>query len=336
VLKKIDTGVGTAQDPTGAGRTNGLGPVAVVDLDRDSIADVAYAGDLFGNLWKFDLRDASAVNWKVAYTVDSKPAPLFVAKDGSNNAQPITTRPQVSRAAGGSQLLVHFGTGKFLESADRVLANLKTQSFYGLTDKNAWATTDIIAGRTDLAAQTIDVETSVTAGDVTTSVRVTSANGLAGKRGWYMDMLSPGNVFKGEMIITDPVLRGDRLMFSTMVPNPDPCAYGGDSYVMMLSAATGARLGTSFDLNGDGKFTAEDRYDDGSTITTTSAVKYTDGIATRPAVLTNGDWDLLLMMGSGSSTDTPGLAGCTPGEPCGQRVYASPGYYGRQSWRQLQ
>ncbi len=336
VLKKIDTGVGTAQDPTGTGRPNGLGPVAVVDLDRDSTADVAYAGDLFGNLWKFDLRGNAAANWKVAYTVSAKPAPLFTAKDGSGNAQPITTRPQVSRAAGGAELLVHFGTGKFMESADRVLSNLKTQTFYGFTDKNAWLATDIIGSRTDLAQQTIEKETSMTVDGVTAGVRVTSANSLGGKRGWYMDMISPGNVFRGEMIITDPVLRGDRLMFATMVPNPDPCAYGGDSYVMMLSAATGARLAHSFDVNGDGKFNADDRYDDGGTVTTASAVKFTDGIASKPAVLTNGEWDLLLMMGSGSSSDEPGLGSCTPGQPCGQRVYATPGYYGRQSWRQLQ
>lgn len=336
VLRKIDTGVGTAQDPTSAGRANGLGPVAVVDVDRDSIADLAYAGDLFGNVWKFDLRDATATNWKVAYTVNSKPAALFTAKDGSNNAQPITTRPLVSRAAGGSQLLVHIGTGKFLESADRVLANLKTQTVYGLTDKNLWTTADIISARSELAQQTIDAEATVTLSGITTAVRVTSANGLAGKRGWYMDMVSPGNVFRGEMIITDPVLRGDRLMFSTMVPNPDPCAYGGDSYVMALNAATGARLPNTYDLNGDGRFTVEDQYDDGGTSRTVSAVKFTDGIASRPSVLTNGDWDMLLMMGSGSSNDTPGLTGCTPGQPCGQRIYATPGYYGRQSWRQLQ
>ncbi len=54
LLKKIDTGVGIAQDGT-AKRPNGLATPAMVDLNTDGIVDYAFAGDLFGNLWKFDL-----------------------------------------------------------------------------------------------------------------------------------------------------------------------------------------------------------------------------------------------------------------------------------------
>src|SRR5262249_54527639 len=82
LLKKIDTGVGTAQDPTGQNRPNGLATVAVVDTNSDGIVDYAYAGDLFGNLWKFDLTDANPSNWKVSYTSGTSPAPLYVAVDG--------------------------------------------------------------------------------------------------------------------------------------------------------------------------------------------------------------------------------------------------------------
>ena len=46
---KIKTNSGTLTDP------NGLGPVGVADIDGDSKADALYAGDLQGNLWKFDV-----------------------------------------------------------------------------------------------------------------------------------------------------------------------------------------------------------------------------------------------------------------------------------------
>ena len=45
-----------------------------------------FAGDLNGNIWKFDLSGASTSSWKVDYGN----TPLFIAKDKSGKAQPIT------------------------------------------------------------------------------------------------------------------------------------------------------------------------------------------------------------------------------------------------------
>ena len=42
-------------------RPNGLATPAVVDLNGDSIVDYAYAGDLLGNMWKFDLTSTTSV-----------------------------------------------------------------------------------------------------------------------------------------------------------------------------------------------------------------------------------------------------------------------------------
>ncbi|MGP8323536.1 MAG: PilC/PilY family type IV pilus protein, partial [Methanosarcinaceae archaeon] len=53
LLARIDTGVGTP-DP---GDCNGLSTPALIDIDMDQKVDFAYAGDLLGNMWKFDLRD---------------------------------------------------------------------------------------------------------------------------------------------------------------------------------------------------------------------------------------------------------------------------------------
>ena len=46
---------------------NGLSTPALIDVNLDGLVDFAFAGDLLGNMWKFDLRDSSTSNWKVAY-----------------------------------------------------------------------------------------------------------------------------------------------------------------------------------------------------------------------------------------------------------------------------
>ena len=342
LIRKISTGAGMSADPLGTSRPNGLASPAVVDIDRDSIADFAYAGDLHGNLWKFDLRSNVPGNWKVAYQDASlNPLPFYVARDAGGVRQPITSRPQVGRGAYGTGLMVYFGTGKFMELTDRVVANLSTQTFYALQDNNELLSSDLIANRTSLTQQTIDVEAAVTIGDDEAGVRVTSNNAIGSNRGWYLDLLSPGNVFRGEMQVTDSVLRDERIVFTTLIPNADPCGYGGDSYIMIMDALTGGRLNNTFDLTGDGKFGDDDKYDDGTTKNAASGLQFENGIATRPTIVTNGVIDVLMMQGSGDGNDDieddddDDDEDCRPGAPCTQTVQAPPGYYGRQSWRQL-
>jgi type IV pilus assembly protein PilY1 len=338
IIRKLSTNVGMSADPTGTARPNGLASPAVVDIDRDSIADFAYAGDLFGNLWKFDLRDATPANWKVAYQdASANPLPFYVARDANGVRQPITSRPQVGRGAYGSGLMVYFGTGKFMELQDRVVANLTPQTFYALQDANALAASDLISGRLQLTQQTITAETSVTIDDQTAGIRVTSDNALGSGRGWFLDLISPGNVFRGEMQVTDSVLRDERIVFTTLIPNADPCGYGGDSYIMIMDALTGGRLNNTFDLDGDGQFSNDDKYDDGTGAAAASGLQFENGIATRPTIVTNGVIDVLMMQGSGGGSNSPDEddESCQPGAPCTQRIQAPPGFYGRQSWRQL-
>jgi type IV pilus assembly protein PilY1 len=66
-------------------------------------------------------------------------------------------------------------------------------------------------------------------------------------------------VWEGERVISRALLMNDRVVFSTVIPDPDPCAFGGTGWLMELSALDGARLDQSpFDLNNDGVFDADD------------------------------------------------------------------------------
>ncbi len=85
VVRKLMTGVGSLATP------NGIGSVVAVDTDGDDAADIVYAGDLTGRLWKFDLSDPNPANWNIAYGGTA----LFHALAGGVD-QPITTAPEIT------------------------------------------------------------------------------------------------------------------------------------------------------------------------------------------------------------------------------------------------
>jgi type IV pilus assembly protein PilY1 len=76
--------------PTNSDTDNGLAKPALL-LDADGRIVAAYAGDLKGNLWKFDLTDNT-----VAFG-----AALFTAKNASGIAQSITSAPTIGRHPNG-------------------------------------------------------------------------------------------------------------------------------------------------------------------------------------------------------------------------------------------
>ena len=323
---KIDTGVGTAQDPTSGARPNGLATPAVVDVNGDSIADYVFAGDLFGNMWKFDLTNTDATKWGVAFGG----SPLFTAKDSSGKNQPITSRPEVGRGPNGKGMVILFGTGKFLEAVDKDLTKLSTQTFYGLFDANTGSTT-AITGRSQLTQQTITFEDNATFGTKTVPTRATTQTTVpASKRGWYLDLLSgspgvpPPSGFKGEMTVSDSILRNGRIIFPTIIPNTDPCAFGGNSWLMELDALSGGRLNyPPLDLNGDGKFDSNDyvTLSDGTKVPP-SGILASEGIIGKPGILSGPDAEHKFMPGTTGNMQT------LPENP-------GPGDIGRQSWRQL-
>ncbi len=241
LITKLDTGVGLT-DPASNSRPNGLATPAPIDQDGDGLIDTVYAGDLFGNMWKFDLSSKVNTNdWKVAF--NNKP--LFTAKDASNNRQPITERPQVARGPNGQGFVVLFGTGKFMESADRLVpASPRPQSFYGIFDGTPPSVTYPVT-RDTLLQQSVVLETAYGYTDPggtarSTLVRVTSNNQrTSAHRGWYIDLLKPPGLptgYQGEMQVTNPVLRNGRVIFTTLIPDSDICAYGGRSWLMDMDA----------------------------------------------------------------------------------------------------
>ena len=123
LIKKIDTNIGTAAAYSG-GRPNGLATPAMVDINGDSIVDYAYAGDLLGNMWRFDFSSATS-------DVPNPTTPILHLRDSLGKAQPVTTEPRVDP---GPDLVRYLfvGTGKLLHTNDR--NNTQQQTFYALRD----------------------------------------------------------------------------------------------------------------------------------------------------------------------------------------------------------
>jgi type IV pilus assembly protein PilY1 len=129
LLKKIDTGVGGC---------NGLATPVCIDVPKsgntfDSRVDYVYAGDLKGNLWKFDLTSSNPDDWDIAYYEDTTPQPVFQARGAGGIMQPIVTKPDVMlHPETNFGYFVLFGTGRYFGDTD--LQNTSVQTIYGIWD----------------------------------------------------------------------------------------------------------------------------------------------------------------------------------------------------------
>ncbi|MBF6024698.1 pilus assembly protein [Lysobacter niastensis] len=280
---------------------NGLSPPYPVDTNGDSVIDMIYAGDLMGNLWRFDVDSSSTNNWRVHHGQANDPRPLVTvcASGNVNNIyacpaasrQPITVRPVVGRGPYAAGQTIYFGTGKFFEDGDNSLtagATGPVQSFYAIYDDNA-NNRAVVAGRSELLQQTIQNE--VTLPNVG-SYRVTSRNALTtSHKGWYVDLIYSAAGFLGERVVADPVLQGGRIIFTTLMPG-DACSGGSDGWLMELQARDGGRFDSPIlDINGDGLFTVSTPGNQGDTIThnnqqvPASGVKSTVGGLQTPSII---------------------------------------------------
>ena len=130
---------GTANDCIAIG--NGLGAPRAIDVDGNGTVDIVYAGDLMGNLWKFDISSANRGDWKVA----NSGQPFFKAVGPTGVAQPITSAPAVVPSVNRG-FMVAFGTGKNLVESDQNDTNLNT--IYGLYDnQKITSATSVVGGK---------------------------------------------------------------------------------------------------------------------------------------------------------------------------------------------
>ncbi|MBI2792588.1 MAG: pilus assembly protein [Gammaproteobacteria bacterium] len=315
---KIPVGTGSVTTP------NGLSSPYVVDINNDYIVDYVYAGDLKGNMWKFNLTSTTPADWQTANNI------LFTANFASAGDQPITSQPIVGAHPNGLQygVIVYFGTGQYLQPTDNSTTGQVTQSFYAIWDKLS-GTTTVTKGQ--LLQQTILGQAAGATGNyrLVTSTPINWTTTGTQNLGWYMNLVeSAASSNNGERVISQPVLRNNNVVFSTLIPSSNACAPGGSSWLMELDSASGGTPNASpFDVNNDGIFSTADYL-----TLTISGTKYTQaaagvqssvGMTGTPAVFLSPDKQsetkvLSGSQGLGTVTENPGT-----------------GPAGRQNWRQL-
>jgi type IV pilus assembly protein PilY1 len=262
---------------TGASGGNGIAYVDASDMDGDHVTDYVYAGDLHGNLWRFDLTSDVEGNWGATVTApNTSPTPLFTTPGG----QPITTKVStVSGVDGGGRqrMIVAFGTGQkipYTITTQTSYAKGK-QSFYGIWDWNmsSWnaqssvqyesldfsatglsSTPANVIQQGNIQKQVISISTATSGPSVSArEIQTTSLICWQGSTqcatnnhfGWYFDL--PG---AGEQVIYNPEVALPGFTFNTIVPadnKPTECTLNTDKgFTYQVSALTGGAIANSF------------------------------------------------------------------------------------------
>jgi type IV pilus assembly protein PilY1 len=261
----LDTGALIRRIATDTASSNGLSTPKLHDTDGNGIYDVAYAGDLQGNMWRFDLSSASSGSWSSRK--------LFAA----GATQPITAQPAVSThplapdvLAPSSSVLVYFGTGSYLTAAD--LTDADTQGIYAIWDNPA-DTSTVTKGQ--LLRQSFNPAITQTDGSLWRESSNDSIDWPT-HRGWYVNLLAETTSPSGpsERIITSAKLIDAntgasykttygkslwRAIFTTAISKDDPCSSGGESWLMEFDLHSGGRpQAPVLDYSRDGKVTNRD------------------------------------------------------------------------------
>lgn len=201
----IDTSFGT-----------GLSAPAILP-DAKGQAYYAYAGDLTGRFWRFDLRR----------TVPADPPLLTFRARRSGVNQPITGAPTLglNEQKPGGAIMAYFGTGKYYDAGDNIAAGSPLYSFYAIADIDA--TVDF----NDLQEKTF---TTIELTPFSASTRVVNEvnPNWGSQHGWYLDF----NDTAGERVTTKPILLADKLIFPTLIPSTAACEFGGRSWIMQVTA----------------------------------------------------------------------------------------------------
>ncbi|KPA09479.1 type 4 fimbrial biogenesis protein PilY1 [Candidatus Magnetomorum sp. HK-1] len=245
---------------------NGLSTPTLVDVNFDEKVDYAYAGDLLGNLWKFDLTSNDPTEWKIAYGTPDDPKPLFQAmnSEGSDGTpQPITSKPDVMSHCvhGRTGFIVVFGTGRYLTEGDT--QSINTQSIYGIWDwqdnderNNLFYYGSFKKDRTLSNAEKLPddyqkirlLEQSIDSGYTSEGYKVVTDNPIS----WYPDTVESSDIShvgwyfdlpdSHERIIDNPLIREGKVIVVTLIPATSKCGIKSHSSIYILDACNGGRL----------------------------------------------------------------------------------------------
>ncbi|WP_254345261.1 PilC family type IV pilus tip adhesin [Neisseria subflava] len=213
--------------PNGKG---GLSTPTLVDTDFDGIVDIAYAGDRYGNMFRFDLRGKTPSEWSAQM--------IF---QGSGN-QPITSAPAVSRR-GKDKYVVIFGTGSEIYHSELDVAT-QNNAVYGIYDDTSKEA--VLAKSDELTGQTVQADGEY--------ISVTNNKVSEDQKGWKLALGSGERVtVKPTMILRTAVVtirKYKQEVIHTNSSSTDVCLPDSTStqttaktIILGVNAENGSRLG---------------------------------------------------------------------------------------------
>ncbi len=265
VIKTFDTGVGSLTSSACADACNGMSAASISDIDGNGTADFIYAGDLKGNVWAINVSSDKTSEWvfdsQVSYTdgvaqsySGSDIEPVFETE----GARPITTRiiainnpVQTNQDTWPNQLL-YFGSGQFIAEGDHETTD--SEYFYGVMHANSTYELSISSNSNQFAERVIKNEVISVDGETVNARFIEPKNtdeatfdygvSTGQKLGWYMKLPD-----LGERVVHHPILYTDFILFNTLIPESDPCAFGATGYAMAVSLLFGSNPDTAvFDI----------------------------------------------------------------------------------------
>ena len=184
----------------------------------DNTALQVYAGDLDGDLWRFDLKLKTA--FKVAAI-----------------GEPITVKPELAEVSG--KRAIFFGTGIFLQTTDR--SDAIKRSIYGIKDElTATETLADVKNSGALVEQTMAVMSS---NSNKRNIPSPQTVDWSSKSGWFVELLDTG-----ERVNVDPKIQLGTLVIASNVPDAtssNSCTVGGHSWLNFLDIRTGSYVENS-------------------------------------------------------------------------------------------
>lgn len=235
----LQTGAYIGDIKVGLAGNNGLMGVSLI---RDGSRHItgAYAGDLQGNLWYFDLRSSKPDNWsahKVATTI---------------NNRPITQAPSYASHPYGGRMVL-FGSGKFFDASDINDSNQET--IYGVWDNNGGVVTEASLLRRTASPVTIAGTTYFKLDDSDINIDWKT------QKGWYL----PLNMAYAQRSLYTPTVLGSDVIFDTSITDDnspvESCTvktFGSIS--IMVNLYSGGLPSGKWDTNQDGIVDSQDSH----------------------------------------------------------------------------
>ncbi|RDH45508.1 pilus assembly protein [Zooshikella ganghwensis] len=275
LIKKIETKY-TSYNIDGGEVTNGLSSPSVADTDGDGIVDYIFAGDLLGHVWYFDVTSSNTNSWDVGLKTNAGEADyIFQAKhiivnghERVEKRQSISSAIRLARPEDGDEndLMLYFGTGKFFEGRDKT-GDITTQSLYALKFRVGDSAQKIEKNKLQKRFVTGEIELE-RMGQPSRLYKMTSGgehDQPEKDKGWYFELTSPQGIEnvavddREERIVYTPIIRGNSIIFSTIMPSHNQCSAALTSSFFELNRFDGTPIEMSpFDVNNDGLIDEKD------------------------------------------------------------------------------